>query len=202
MDGGDDGDLSFLQETENADNAEWDDELFQRVYVDFAFKFSEEETEIQNLRAELETAEGEEDKEWFQHEIGQKEKRLALLRQLLQSVPLLDEQELDSWCKRNPFQIPLAQRWMMYISWRKKVVALQEKRADLIEEKYHRYTDRIKELRALESAEICQNADVVGLTTTGAARQRELLEHLKPTIGKIIILHKLHHLTFLKIFFL
>jgi hypothetical protein len=40
-------------------------------------------------------------------------------------------------------------------------------------------TNEIKDIETIETAEIIRNAHVVGITTTGAAKNRALLEHLK-----------------------
>ena len=74
---------------------------------------------------------------------------------------------------------------MMYNSWKVKALEVLEKEAAQLEKFYFENANRLKDARNLESAEICQKADIVGLTTTGAARHRALLNHLKPKIGKI-----------------
>jgi hypothetical protein len=73
----------------------------------------------------------------------------------------------------------------MYNSWKEKALEIQEERAAQLEKLYFENANQLKDVRNLESAEICQNADIVGLTTTGAAKQRALLNHLKPKIGII-----------------
>ena len=55
-----------------------------------------------------------------------------------------------------------------------------------IEESFQQLTKRLKDVRHLESAEICKKSAIVGFTTTGAAKQRALLNHLNPKIGKIL----------------
>ncbi|EFX71347.1 hypothetical protein DAPPUDRAFT_129702 [Daphnia pulex] len=57
-----------------------------------------------------------------------------------------------------------------------------KERAAQLEKLYFENAKKLKDVRNLESAEICQKADIVGLTTTGAAKQRALLNHLKPKI--------------------
>ncbi len=41
------------------------------------------------------------------------------------------------------------------------------------------------ELRAKAEEALCRNVDVIGLTTTGAARRRTLLQLLRPKIGRV-----------------
>jgi hypothetical protein len=47
-------------------------------------------------------------------------------------------------------------------------------------------TNEIKDIETIETAEIIRNAHVVGITTTGAAKNRALLEHLKSKIGILL----------------
>jgi hypothetical protein len=118
-------------------------------------------------------------------QIQELQNQVFFLRQLLQGVPTLDEKQLNELYQYDLLQIPLLQRWMMYNSWKVKALEIQEERAAQLEKLYFENANRLKDVRNLESAEICENADIVGLTTTGAARQRALLNHLKPKIGNI-----------------
>jgi hypothetical protein len=154
-------------------------------FVEFGFRFSETETRIKKFQESLETVEGE-DAEWVALQIRELQNQMIFLRQLLQGVPTLDEKQLNELYQYDLLQIPLLQRWMMYNSWKVKALEIQEERAAQLEKLYFENANKLKDVRNLESAEICQKADIVGLTTTGAARQRALLNHLKPKIGNIL----------------
>ncbi|KAI9558322.1 hypothetical protein GHT06_015075 [Daphnia sinensis] len=158
-----------------------EDEALKKVFVNFSYKFSEDETSIKEFRECLETVE-EEDASWYEVNIRELQNRMLLLRQLLQTVPTLEDKQLDGLYKNDIMGIPLHIRWMMYNSWKAKALDIQEERVTKLEELYLTNANRLKDVRTLESAEICQNADIVGLTTTGAAKQRALLNHLKPKI--------------------
>ncbi len=153
-------------------------------FVEFGFRFSETETRIKKFKESLETVEGE-DAEWVALQIRELQNQMIFLRQLLQGVPTLDEKQLNELYQYDLLQIPLLQRWMMYNSWKVKALEIQEERAAQLEKLYFENANKLKDVRNLESAEICQKADIVGLTTTGAAKQRALLNHLKPKIGNI-----------------
>ena len=154
------------------------------LFVKFCYNFSETETMIKKFQDSLDTVEGE-DADWMRFRIRELQHQVLLLRQLLQGVPTLDETRLNELYKYDLMQIPLLQRWMMYNSWKVKALEIQKERAAQLEKLYFENANRLKDVRNLESAEICRKADVVGLTTTGAARHRALLNHLKPKIGKI-----------------
>ncbi|XP_057379532.1 NFX1-type zinc finger-containing protein 1-like [Daphnia carinata] len=158
-----------------------EDEALKKVFVKFSYKSSEDETLIKEYRESLETMEGE-DVAWYEFHIQELQNRILLLRQLLQTVPTLKEKQLDEWYTNDIMRIPLHIRWMMYSSWKVKALDIQEKRITKLEESYVKHATQLKDVRTLESAEICQNADIVGLTATGAAKQRALLNHLKPKI--------------------
>jgi hypothetical protein len=160
------------------------DESQNRFFVKFCYKCSETDASIKKLRESLDQVEGE-DADCIRFQIQELRDQMMFLRQLLQGIPTLNEKQLNELYKHDLMQIPLLKRWMMYNSWKVKALEIQEERAALLEKLYFENANRLKDVRNLESAEICQNADIVGLTTTGAARQRALLNHLKPKIGKI-----------------
>ncbi len=160
------------------------DESHNRFFVKFCYKCSETEVSIKKFRESLDTVEGE-DADWIRFQIRELQDQMMLLRQLLQGVLTLNEKQLNELYKQDLMQIPLLQRWMMYNSWKEKALEIQEERAAQLEKLYFENANQLKDVRNLESAEICQNADIVGLTTTGAAKQRALLNHLKPKIGII-----------------
>jgi hypothetical protein len=176
--------LASLKEQQFSRNLKAENENSNRFFVKFCYKFSETDASIKKWKDSLESVEGE-DAEWMRSEIRGLQDRMFLLRQLLQGVPTLDEEQLNELYNRDLMQIPLHQRWMMYNSWKLKALEIEEERAAQLEKLYFENANKLKDVRNLESAEICQRADIVGLTTTGAARQRALLNHLKPKIGNI-----------------
>lgn len=181
----DDDHLAFVKEQKLKRNDEPEVEALNKVFVDFSYKFSQDETSIKEYRESMEKVEGE-DAYWYALNIRGLQDKMLLLRQLLQTVPTLDDKQLDEWYKFDIVRIPLYIRWMMYNSWKAKALEIQEEQVSRLEELYFKNAIQLKDVRTLESAEICQNADIVGFTTTGAAKQRALLNHLKPKIGKSV----------------
>ena len=138
---------------------------------------------MDNLNKELDQV-GDEDAEWFRHRINQLNELQSMLSKLLEIVPAIDEAgELDKWYKRNPLYIPFDVRWRMYSSWKLRVHQMLEKESEDLKSAYQQSVSRLDQVRTLESSEICSQADVVGITTTGAAKQRALIELVKPKIG-------------------
>jgi hypothetical protein len=176
--------LTPLKEQHSARHIELKNQNNDHCYVEFCYRFSETETTIKRFQESLENFQGE-DAEVMGLQIRELQNQVFFLRQLLQGVPTLDEKQLNELYQYDLLQIPLLQRWMMYNSWKVKALEIQEERAAQLEKLYFENANKLKDVRNLESAEICQKADIVGLTTTGAAKQRALLNHLKPKIGKI-----------------
>ena len=73
-------------------------------------------------------------------------------------------------------------RWRLYNYWEdQRSQYLQQKHNETIDE-YTKKCKRLEELRQLENREILEEADVVGMTTTGAAKYQHILHHIKPKI--------------------
>lgn len=113
--------------------------------------------------------------------------RMQLIRDQLLTMPysedeLMAVQLLEPSEMRN---LPHNLRWLLFVHWKKcwqKDVSqeLRDAEAD--------YEAQIKEynnLKGLALASLCRTADVIGLTTTGAAKNRLLLESLNARIGKL-----------------
>jgi hypothetical protein len=76
--------------------------------------------------------------------------------------------------------MPLSQRWMLFGQWKRSY-------ENIINEELQEFKGKIKEYNQLKGealAALCRTADVIGMTTTGAAKNRLLLESLKAKIGK------------------
>ena len=82
----------------------------------------------------------------------------------------------------NIWELPLQQRWRLYRHW------IGEYRRDLRKTmsdntiQYQMAADRLKEVHGQIDLLIMRQATVLGMTTTGAARNRTLLQELRPKI--------------------
>ena len=154
-----------------------DDQVMQ-----YAFISSSEDARLGQWETALESAEGD-DVRWFKGKINELQHQAYLVNQLLQIAPSVDSSKVRQWCAGDPLSLTLSQRWMIYASWKRKAMTLIEETIRVIEIKYRRIVKQLEEIRAKESAEICSSLDVVGITTTGAAKQRGFLDHLQCKIG-------------------
>ena len=119
--------------------------------------------------------------------------QLNCLTDLLKIVPPFDiepELSLNRYYGQKLFQIPYDLRWRMYITWIRKLVEDLEKDVTVLEHDYRILLKQLKDVEILESSEVCHQAAIIGVTTTGAAKQRALLGHLRPKIGNYVFIKK------------
>uniref|UniRef100_A0AC34FF88 NFX1-type zinc finger-containing protein 1 n=1 Tax=Panagrolaimus sp. ES5 TaxID=591445 RepID=A0AC34FF88_9BILA len=98
----------------------------------------------------------------------------------IRSVPEMKEDErkevTDIW------KIPLQARWRLYQFWVSEAKVLTLGSLKEHEEHYFYYKSQVNELNKSLDKVILQNAKVIGMTTTGAAKYQSYLEELRPAI--------------------
>ena len=131
-----------------------------------------------DIRVRLDTAVNEEDKSLMRFAKNQIQ-QMQYIRDLL-----LDEEndifQEDDFSADRIMTMPLSQRWMLFGQWKRSY-------ENIINEELQEFKGKIKEYNQLKGealAALCRTADVIGMTTTGAAKNRLLLESLKAKIGK------------------
>lgn len=120
----------------------------------------------------------------LRQEIERRIRQFYNLKENLQNSTVRNSQETDWLFHKNPTRLPLKSRWTLYWSW---VVALQEHLANRLEELERRYRNKMnqyEEFKQLEDLNVVRNAEIIGMTTTGAASMNLLLKSLKPAVGK------------------
>ncbi|XP_068745966.1 NFX1-type zinc finger-containing protein 1-like isoform X2 [Montipora capricornis] len=83
---------------------------------------------------------------------------------------------------RNVWSLNIKDRWRLYRRWVADISESYRHTISLYQEQFEAGAKKMKDIRNLEDFEILKNADVVGLTTTGAAKFRRILQRLKPRI--------------------
>ncbi|XP_040290237.1 NFX1-type zinc finger-containing protein 1-like isoform X1 [Bufo bufo] len=78
--------------------------------------------------------------------------------------------------------IPLYKRWEIYRLWRHKVIKGVRLEIIRLEDDYQILINRLAELRNQLDCSILKKADIIGMTTTGAAKYRKLLQVVQPRI--------------------
>ena len=135
-----------------------------------------------------------EERFFLNRKMNHNRQQLNCLTELLKIVPPFDvepELILNHYYGQNLLQIPYDLRWRMYITWISKLVEDLEKEVAVLENDYRIQLKHLKDVEILESSEVCHEAAIIGVTTTGAAKQRALLGHLCSKIGKYIFIKKI-----------
>ncbi|XP_067852580.1 NFX1-type zinc finger-containing protein 1-like [Heptranchias perlo] len=104
----------------------------------------------------------------------------AEIRKCLAGQSIMREEEVRRI--RNVWKISLTDRWRLYRKWK---LAYEEKLKASINENLDLYEKMAQDLSSLileEDLVILKKAVVIGMTTTGAAKYRALLQNIKPRI--------------------
>lgn len=80
--------------------------------------------------------------------------------------------------------IPADQRWILYYSWVNKIINNYKNILKPIWCKYNELCKEHDKNRLAQTMNLLNGIYVIGLTTTGAVKNKDLLERLKPPIGK------------------
>ncbi|XP_075682933.1 NFX1-type zinc finger-containing protein 1-like isoform X2 [Rhinoderma darwinii] len=109
-----------------------------------------------------------------------KKKLKKQIKHELQDTSHMKEEEceliVDLW------QLPLKKRWEVYRCWRSKYLCDIRNEIFTLENLFQIIVNRMTELRNQEDLLILEEADIIGMTTTGAAKFRKLLQNVQPKI--------------------
>ncbi|GAB1605315.1 NFX1-type zinc finger-containing protein 1-like [Argonauta hians] len=104
------------------------------------------------------------------------------LNMKLESSEIISVEEIDSISYIDLWIMPVEKRWSLYRYW---VSLYSSKLLEDISEltlEYNRTAKILEELKYEEDKKILQNSLIIGMTTTGAARYRKLLQEIQPRI--------------------
>ena len=107
------------------------------------------------------------------------------LRKILSKAPSLSEEDVEQFF--DVWNITTEQKYELYRYWVRKYRSLLKQNIVEYEGEYEKAAKKLKEIVDLENLEILRDAAVVGMTTTGAAKNRSVLQQVKP---KIIIVEE------------
>lgn len=80
--------------------------------------------------------------------------------------------------------IPADQRWILYYNWVHRIVNDNKNILNPTWFEYNELCKKLDENRLAQTKKSLEGMHVIGLTTTGAVKNKDLLEYLKPPIGK------------------
>ena len=102
------------------------------------------------------------------------------LKEELKKLDFMSEDEVDRvW---NIWELPEGDRWRLYRHWLVKYKEDLFQEIHNKEQEHARIVQRLKGLLDTEDRHIMRQATVLGMTTTGAAKNRHLLQQIQPRI--------------------
>lgn len=116
--------------------------------------------------------------EWFT--VYNEKKRQKQLLHILNKPPKIKEEDADKI--ENVWTLSTEERKELYRYWVNKYRMVLREEVEMSEKDYMRAVERYKEIIDHESFEILQQAKVIGMTTTGAAKNRRILQKVKPRV--------------------
>ncbi|KAB5584014.1 hypothetical protein PHYPO_G00102520 [Pangasianodon hypophthalmus] len=123
---------------------------------------------------------GQADNEVWEMQRHQKKKlKQTVQKELRKSEAMSEEEELQVW---NVWQLKLKDRWRLYRRWVLRYQIDLRGKALQAEQVYQDAAERLSEIRRREDLCVLQHAKVIGMTTTGAAKYRQVLQELKPRL--------------------
>ncbi|XP_006881685.1 PREDICTED: NFX1-type zinc finger-containing protein 1 [Elephantulus edwardii] len=117
--------------------------------------------------------------EW-QTQRGHKKKMKKRVRNELLKLNTMTEAEASEI--QDIWQLDLSSRWQLYRLWLQRYQADTRRRILNFERQYRTSAERLAELRLQEDLHILKDAQIVGMTTTGAAKYRQILQKVEPQI--------------------
>ncbi|XP_053098833.1 LOW QUALITY PROTEIN: NFX1-type zinc finger-containing protein 1-like [Hemicordylus capensis] len=111
---------------------------------------------------------------------GQKKKMKRKVKAELHKPHALTEAEAEA--VRDVWQLDLSARWQLYRHWLQKYQAEIRHRLLNHGESYQSAAERLAGLHLQQDLRILQTAWIVGMTTTGAARYRQVLQEVAPRV--------------------
>ena len=105
-----------------------------------------------------------------------------IIRRNVYGKDIMDDEEVEEISDVDLTGLSMKDRWRLYNHWREKYyILLQEENRRRVQ-KYSDKCRELAELRQFEDGNILEEADVVGMTTTGAAKYQNILHYIKPKI--------------------
>ncbi|NWU16427.1 ZNFX1 protein, partial [Cephalopterus ornatus] len=111
---------------------------------------------------------------------GQRRKMKKKMKAELRKQNAMTESEAKAI--QDLWQLDLSSRWRLYRLWLQTYQGIIRQRILRHERQYQAAAERLKELKLQEDLCILKDAKIVGMTTTGAAKYRQILQKVEPRI--------------------
>ncbi|OWK52296.1 NFX1-type zinc finger-containing protein 1 [Lonchura striata] len=111
---------------------------------------------------------------------GQRRKILQKMKVELRKLNTMTEEEADAI--QDVWQLDLNSRWRLYRLWLQNYQDFIKDSIREHEEQYQAAAQRLEKLKLEQDLIILSNARIVGMTTTGAAKYRKILQCIEPRV--------------------
>ncbi|NXN81607.1 ZNFX1 protein, partial [Bombycilla garrulus] len=118
----------------------------------------------------------------MQWEITPAQRRRMRQRMKVELLKLNTMTELEANAIQDVWQLDLSSRWRLYRLWLKSYQGFIREGILKHEQEYQAAARRLEELRLEQDLCIINNASIVGMTTTGAAKYQRILQFIEPRI--------------------
>ena len=144
--------------------------------------------EVDELQLPIDAAVNDEEQTLIDFAKNQME-QMNLIREQLLAMP----NEIEFVSADKILTLPLTKRWMLFAQWKRAYQEIIQQDLRDFEKEYEDKIVNYNELKGQALAALCRTADIIGMTTTGAAKNRLLLESLKAKIGNWVSFSLLEH---------
>ncbi|XP_030230322.1 NFX1-type zinc finger-containing protein 1 isoform X2 [Gadus morhua] len=122
---------------------------------------------------------GQSDREWRM----QRNQRKCMKRKFRKELDKeSDMTEAEEMAIDDVRQLSFAERWRLYRLWVSRYRSFLQDQLQKSMEEYQNTVERLEEVRLNEKISLLRNAKVIGMTTTGAAKFRKILQEVRPRL--------------------
>lgn len=117
---------------------------------------------------------------WQTVQMDQKKRQRLIHKQLSRGLqPMSDEESHRIYDLRV---LRSQQRWRLYLQWRDKYVKFKTEQLELLSQDYKASCEAFEEQRRKIDHWVVRGSDVIGMTTTGAAKHNHIIQSIQPKI--------------------
>ena len=120
----------------------------------------------------------------LENDIVQLLQKYNMLKNRLEN-PNYDPRLVKNLLLQHPQTLAPNSRWILYWHWISQLREHFAKRLEELEGDHRNKMTQYEEYKQLEDLHVVKRADIVGMTTTGAARFNLMLKSLQPAVGKL-----------------
>lgn len=166
-----------LENEENESNAsEKDINIEDEEDIEFELGLREiDEFEFRHIKTSITN-----DPYLFQRNKKTDQRRKKYITKMLNNQDIMSNSEAKHI--GNVWKLKIEDRWRLYRLWIAKYISYMIDSFSDLQNLYHEQLEKLKELRTLEDKFLLHRAKIIGMTTTGAGKYRELLQELQPRI--------------------